>query len=202
MELEFSLDGTKLYASQMDTATVWELDHAKREVLRTFKTKSRWTKIVERSFDGKKLYASNWLGQNVSEIDLETGETVRRLKTVKTPRGLWATPDGKSLYVAGFGNGKLDRINLEDGKRKTIFQGGVLRHLEPDEDGGRLYISDMRRDIIYVMDMKTEKVTKLTDVESHPNTITLTPDGKVLFVSCRGRNNPKSWMSPGPEWVH
>ncbi|MEE2828508.1 MAG: YncE family protein [Myxococcota bacterium] len=200
VELLFSEDGALLYASQMDTGTVWEIDPKKREILRKFKTKSRWTKIVERSFDGKRLYASNWLGHDVSEIDIEAGKTLRRLKTVNTPRGLWAAPDGERLFVAGFGTGQLHRIDLATGKGKVIFKGGVLRHLEPDEQRGRLYISDMRRSIIWVMDMATEKVTKLASVEKLPNTIALTPDGKVLFVSCRGRNHPKNWMQPGPEW--
>lgn len=199
VELEFSQDGSRLYASQMDTARVYEVDPEKREVLRHFSTKSRWTKVVELSADGKKLYASNWLGNDVSEVDIEQGKTLRKLKTVKTPRGLWATPDGASLYVAGFGDGRLDRIDLESGARTKIFQGGVLRHLEADEERGRVYISDMRRSVIWVMDTKTEEVTKLAKVEKLPNTIALTPDGRVLFVSCRGRNG-KNWMAKGPEW--
>ena len=199
VELEFSADGTKLYATQMDTATVWEIDHEAREVLRTFQTKSRWTKVVERSADGTKLYTSNWLGADVSEIDIASGKMLRRIRTVKTPRGLWAHPDGKSLYVAGFGDGRLDRIELETGKRHKVFQGAVLRHLEADEERGRLYISDMRSSAIYVMDIETEKVTKLTATEKHPNTIALSPDGQLLFVSCRGRNG-KNWMAKGPEW--
>ena len=199
VELEFSADGTKLYVSQMDTATVWEVDHKKREILRTFKTKSRWTKVVERSADGTKLYASNWLGADVSEIDIESGKLLRKLRTVNTPRGLWAHPGGERLYVAGFGDGKLDRIDLATAKRKTIHQGGVLRHLEADEERGRLYISDMRRGIIYVMDTETETVTKLATTERLPNTITLSPDGRLLFVSCRGRNGA-NWMAKGPQW--
>jgi sugar lactone lactonase YvrE len=199
VELEFSSDGTKLYVSQMDTATVWEVDHKKREILRTFKTKSRWTKVVERSADGTKLYASNWLGADVSEIDIESGELLRKLRTVNTPRGLWAHPGGERLYVAGFGDGKLDRIDLATAKRKTIHQGGVLRHLEADEERGRLYISDMRRGIIYVMDTETEAVTKLATTDRLPNTITLSPDGRLLFVSCRGKNG-SNWMAKGPQW--
>jgi DNA-binding beta-propeller fold protein YncE len=35
-------------------------------------------------------------------------------------------------------------------------------------------------------------------VDSHPNTIRLTPDGKYLFVSCRGPNNPDGYTLPSP----
>jgi DNA-binding beta-propeller fold protein YncE len=48
--------------------------------------------------------------------------------------------------------------------------------------------------------MKTGTTTKFVDVDEKPNTIDLTPDGKMLFVSCRGENNEKSYYIPGPEW--
>ena len=32
------------------------------------------------------------------------------------------------------------------------------------------------------------------------HTIDLTPDGRLLFVSCRGPNNRESYYLPGPQW--
>jgi DNA-binding beta-propeller fold protein YncE len=32
------------------------------------------------------------------------------------------------------------------------------------------------------------------------NTIAFGPDGRYLFVSVRGRNNPESYLIPGPEF--
>ena len=200
VELAFSPDGSRLYASQMDTATVYEVDAAARTVLRSFPTRGTWTTIVELSADGESIFASNWISNDVSQISLVTGQRERRYKTSQTPRGLWSHPEGKHLYAASFGTGKLERIDLDTGGRKTVYQGGVLRHLEPDLDRGRLYISDMRKDQILVMDMATDEVTVLARTERHPNTITLSPDGRLLFVSCRGRNNPENWMAKGPEW--
>ena len=200
VELVFSPDGSRLYASQMDTATVYEVDAATRTVLRSFPTRGTWTKIVELSADAQSVFASNWISNDVSQISLSTGQRERRYKTAKTPRGLWSHPNGKHLYAASFGSGKLERIDLETGARTTVYQGGVLRHLEPDLERGRLYISDMRRDQILVMDMSTDDVAVLARTERHPNTITLSPDGRLLFVSCRGRNNPDNWMAKGPEW--
>jgi DNA-binding beta-propeller fold protein YncE len=74
VEIVFSKDGTKAYVSQMETARVFEIDTNEKKILRTFNTKSNWTKVIEISPDGKKLYASNWLGNNVSEFDLESGK--------------------------------------------------------------------------------------------------------------------------------
>ncbi|MBL8032524.1 MAG: beta-propeller fold lactonase family protein [Leptospiraceae bacterium] len=37
-------------------------------------------------------------------------------------------------------------------------------------------------------------------VYSNPNTIAESPDGKFLYVSCRGHNNPKSYLLKGPDF--
>jgi YVTN family beta-propeller protein len=206
VEVIFNRAGTRAYASQMEkvlgqTSRVFEIDVATHEVLRTFDTKSTMTKVIALSPDEKTLYSANWAGNDVSFIDLATGRVRKRIAVAKTPRGLWPTGDGKSLYVASFGTGELQRIDLATSKVTTLFKsGGAMRHLVADEKAGRLYASDMGKDAIYVLDMKTDAVTKLASTDHKPNTIDLSPDGKVLFVSNRGANNPKSYYIAGYEW--
>jgi DNA-binding beta-propeller fold protein YncE len=201
VEITFSSDGSRAYASQMETAKVYEIDTKTRRVLRTFKTESAWSKVVELSKDEKTLFVSNWSGNDISEIDLESGKLRRRLPTVKTPRGLYATVDGRYLYVAGFGRGEIDLIDLSNGKGKIIFNRGcAVRHLAGDERRGILFASDLGKDCIWKVNLKTNKTEKFARTDRKPNTIDLSPDGKVLFVSCRGANNPKSYYLPGPEW--
>jgi YVTN family beta-propeller protein len=183
------------------TSRVFEIDVATHEVLRTFDTKSTMTKVIALSPDEKTLYAANWAGNDVSLIDLATGRVRKRIAVAKTPRGLWPTGDGKSLYVASFGTGELQRVDLATSKVTTLFKsGGAMRHLVADEKAGRLYASDMAKNTIWLLDMKTDKVTKLASTDQKPNTIDLSPDGKVLFVSNRGANNPKSYYIAGYEW--
>ncbi len=170
-------------------------------MLREFDTGSAWTKWVELSPDEKTLYASNWSGSDVSVIDLTAGALVRRVPVSKTPRGMYATDDGRYLYVAGFDSGDLERIDLVTFEKTVLFtEGGALRHIVADERTGRLFVSDMSKDLVWVHDMATGATTKFVDVNKKPNTIDLTPDGRMLFVSCRGENNPKSYYLPGPEW--
>jgi DNA-binding beta-propeller fold protein YncE len=202
VEMVFNRAGTRLYVSQMETASVYELDPATRKVLRVFKTGGRWTKVLLLSPDEKTLWASNWSSNDVSEIDLGTGKAVRRLKTVANPRGLYETPDGKSLFVAGFKNGEIQRIDLATGTGTVIFKkaGGSMRHMIADEQQGLLYVDDLTTNAVWVVDLATEKVTKLADTDQRPNTLALSPDRKVLYVSCRGKDNPKTYLIPGPEW--
>ncbi len=201
VEVIFTKDGKTAYASQMETASVFEIDRATRQVRRTFKTGGEWTKVLLLSPDEETIWATNWITNDVSEIDLTTGKLVRRMKTVVTPRGLYVTPDGGRLFVAGFENGDIQRIDLATGKGEVLYKtGGAMRHMVGDDSRGLLYVDDLSTKEVFVVDLATEKVTKLADTDERPNTMDLSPDGKVLYISCRGKDNPKTYYIPGPEW--
>jgi DNA-binding beta-propeller fold protein YncE len=200
VEVVFTRDARRAYVSQMEAGLVYEIDVPSRRVLRKLPVGSLWPKVVCLSPDEKTLYTSNWRGADVSEIDLETGQLRRRLPTVRIPRGLYATRDGQALWVAGFGRGELARIDLKTGKSQVVFSGGkALRHIVGDEDRGVLYISDMGSACVWVLDLATNAVRPLASTDANPNTITLSRDGQVLFVSCRGRNGPKGYEGPTEE---
>lgn len=204
VEVVFNEAGTRAYASQMETARVFEIDVATHKVLREFPTGSpkNWSKVVELSPDEKTLYVSNWSGDSVSVIDLATGGLAEVIGVADTPRGLYAADDGKTLWVASFDGGMLQKLDLETGEKSRVFTsaGGALRHFAADERTSRLFTSDMARDCVWVTDMRTGATSKFVTTDHKPNTIDLSPDGKVLFVSCRGANNPVSYNIPGPEW--
>lgn len=201
VEVVFDAGGRRAYVSQMQTASVFEVDVATHEVVRELRTGSSWSKVMALSPDERTLYVENWSGHDVSEIDLATGRVRRRLPTVDTPRGLYVTPDGARLFVAGYGDGELQRIDLRTGDADVVLStGGALRHLVGDAERGLLYADDMATDEVFVVDLATETARKLADTDHMPNTIDLTPDGRVLYVSNRGANNPVSYGLPGPEW--
>ncbi len=201
VELILTKDGNTIYASQMSTSTVWEIDRATRTVKRHFKSGGSWPKVLALSPDEKTLYVSNWVSSTVAAIDLATGKTSKRYSTVTTPRGLYVTADGGRLFVAGFENGEIQRIDLRTGEKKTLSKtGGAMRHLVGDARRGVLYAGEFSKNEIYVVDLAAETVTKLGDTDHRPNSIDLTPDGKVLYISNRGKDNPKSYFIPGPEW--
>jgi DNA-binding beta-propeller fold protein YncE len=52
---------------------------------------------------------------------------------------------------------------------------------------------------IYEFDADTLKILKTYKVFDNPNTIELSSDDRYLFVSCRGPNNPKSYLMRSPK---
>ena len=163
-------------------------------------TGGTWTKVMVLSPDEKRLYAANWTSNDVSVIDLASGDVLEQIPTVNVPRGLYLTKDEKRLFVAGYELGQFQRIDLTTGKGDILLDtGGALRHMVANEAGTLLYFDDMAKFETYVVDVATEKITKLAKTDPEPNTLDLSPDGKVLYVSCRGLNGD-DYMAPGPEW--
>lgn len=200
VEVIFTKDGETVYASQMESGSVFEVDRKSRKVQRQMLTGGTWTKVMVLSPDEKRLYAANWTSNNVSVIDLASGRVIKKIPTVNVPRGLYVTKDEKRLFVAGYELGQFQRIDLATGKGDILLDtGGALRHMVANEDGTLLYFDDMAKFQTYVVDVATEKITKLAKTDPEPNTLDLSPDGKVLFVSCRGLNGD-NYMAPGPEW--
>jgi YVTN family beta-propeller protein len=201
VEVVFNRAGTLAFASQMETAKVFMIDVKTRKVLREFATHGAGTRVVALSPDEKTLYAADWSSNDVSVIDIATGQVVKRVPVAKSPRGLWPTANGRYLFVAGFATGDIQRIDLTTWKADKVFRsGGALRDLVGDDKRGLLFASDMSKDVIWVTDMATLKTRQFAKVDHKPNTIALSPDSRVLFVSCRGANNPKSYYIPGFEW--
>jgi YVTN family beta-propeller protein len=201
VEVLFTPDGRTVFVSQMQTASVFEIDRRTYRVRRRMETGSSWSKIMALSPDGRRLYVSNWVGDDVTVFDLGTGKVRRQIPTVDTPRGLYVTEDGERLFVAGYGNGEIQRIDLLTGDSRILLTtGGAMRHLVADPERGVLFANDMATSEAFVVDLETERVRKLADTDQMPNSIDLTPDGRVLYVSNRGENNPVSYGLPGPEW--
>src|SRR4030042_6291828 len=59
----------------------------------------------------------------------------------------------------------------------------------------------MGKSAIYKLDLANDEVLKFVDTDLNTNTIVLSPDKKVLFVSWRGENySATDYSRPGPEW--
>lgn len=201
-ELTMTKDGKTIFVSQMATNTIWEVDRASRKVVRHYQCGGKYPKILLLSRDEKLLYSSNWTSNDVTEIDVATGKVKRTIPVVDTPRGLYITPDSKYMYVSGFGVGELQKIELATGKGKVLKKtGGSFRHMVADETKNLLYVGEFSEGEIYVCDMATDEVRELAPTDQRPNTIDLSPDGKVLYVSNRGKDNPETgYLTKGPEW--
>ncbi|MCL1833186.1 MAG: YncE family protein [Leptospirales bacterium] len=200
VEIVFIPKKNEMWVSQMAANALHVVDMKDFTYKTTIPTLGVWTKIIAFSNDYKLAFASNWESHDVSIIDVDQYKTINRVKVAGIPRGMAVTSDNKYLYVCIFSTGAMQKIDLNTFKVvKTInFPKGAKRHIILDKTKNLFYVSDMYRGSIYVISPVDDKVVKEIKVDSKLNTAKLTPDGKYIFVSSRGPNNPESYLLKGP----
>jgi YVTN family beta-propeller protein len=124
---------------------------------------------------GYQIYVSNEKSNNVTVIDGTTFKAIGAYPVGKRPRGIHASPDGKSVYVALSGTPVEGPPEL-DAKGNPIFK----RDQDDDDDNVK---SDKKADGVAVISTATHKVVKKLNVGSDPEEFDVSADGKSLYVS-------------------
>lgn len=202
VEIGVSPAGDRVAASKMETATVHfiPLSGAHRlEMTEHLATGGTWSKVVAFSPAGDLFAASNWVSEDVSVFSYPEKKPVAKVKIPGIPRGLVFA--GGSLFVTNYSTGALHRIDTGNWQLVESIASpgpGALRHVVAGQDPNLLFASDMRRARIYIYNLKAGKIEAEIPVDRNPNTIALSPDGRYLFVSCRGPNAPETYLARSP----
>jgi hypothetical protein len=169
--------------------------------VRSLPTGGSWSKVSAYSPSADIIAISNWLSDDVTILDYASGNVAARLKGISIPRGLAFSPDGSRLTVASFGDGRLLRYDTKDWRLTDSLsrKGGALRHVVAASDGSRLFVSDMARSEVLEVDARDFSILHVYATGSNPNTIDLSGDSRILAVSCRGPNNPESYILRSPK---
>jgi len=195
----------ELWLSQMnrDVVHVFDLSSGTHEA--TIPLSGRWPKVLLASADGRRVYVSCWLSESVSEIDAAGRREIRRFDVSGQPRGMALSADGTDLLVAIFSSSAVDRIDLETGRREASHdvapgRAYAMRHIVADRVRGEYYVTAMGVRRVYRLSEDGRWLGSWT-VGEKPNTCALSPDGRRLFVSCRGPNNPDTgYLTRGYEY--
>jgi YVTN family beta-propeller protein len=84
-------------------------------------------------------------------------------------------------------NSAGDNVHIIDPVTNKVV--GVIKGIEVNHgvavapDGARIYISDESTSTLAVIDPKTLEVTKRIPLSGHPNNITVTPNGRAVYVA-------------------
>lgn len=197
-ECIFIPEKNAFFVSQMTTGSIYEFSYPGFEFKRTIKTGGKWSKVIAWNPEKEVLAVSNWVSNDVSIIGYKDGKVLRKIKTAAAPRGLLFTDSGKSLIVLTFDGGKIQKFNVDDGKKlkENAVDKSAMRHIVRG-GGGKAFVTDMFHATVYEIDTETLKITRKVKVQKNPNTLAIF--GKRLFVSCRGRNNPTDYTKRSPE---
>lgn len=188
----------ELWISQMVPNRIHIFDLKTLIYKQTIQIKGHRGKVMVFDPTRNRVYYTNWDSRDISVINPETKEQLFKLKPQGVPRNLCLTDDYKYLYVAQFGhkhdkdwNGSVAKISLDSMQLvRKIGNHGCKRHIVKITSRNLLFVSDMLTTTVDVYDMRTDRKINSIRVYSHPNTIVLSHDKRLLYVSCRGKNNP------------
>ncbi|MCK4540982.1 MAG: beta-propeller fold lactonase family protein [Spirochaetales bacterium] len=202
VEIAFAPERREILVSQMTTNMVHIIDLDDFAYITSIETGGIGSKVIILSGNEEKAYVSNWWSNNISVIDMDERKVLHKIKVEGIPRGLALSPDNNLLYVCLYDTGNIQVIDLQSNRvYVTIHLGpGAKRHAITDPRRGRLYVSDMFWGDVFVLNLENYQLLKRVHIGQKLNTIQLTPDGKYLFVSSRGRNNSETYLKEGPEF--
>lgn len=142
------------------------------------------------------VVVSNEGSGTVSLIDAKTDAVIATIPVGKRPRGLRASPDGKTVYVALSGSprgGKGPRDDAADGigvvdvaRRalvRIIHAGRDPESFDVTADGRQLYVSNEETAEVSVVDVESGKVVRTIRVGEEPEGVTVSPDGRSVYVT-------------------
>lgn len=137
------------------------------------------------STDGATIYASNFLRNSVQFIDLKTRKVTREIPTGEHPKILVASADGKHLFAANWSGKSVTQIEIATGKvvRTLPTTGLNPRGMAMTRDGV-LYAANFNGasfDVFRGPDFSDRHTVAACPIPRH---LTLSPDDKLLFISC------------------
>lgn len=150
-----------------------------------------------------RVYITNEASGDLSVIDPTRHEVIATVKLGKRPRGIHASPDGKTIYVALSGSpfappGVDERtlpppdrsadgigvFDVESNKLLRVIPGGAdPEEFDLSKDGKLLYISNEDTATASILDIAAAKVIHQLPVGEEPEGVTTSPDGTFVYVT-------------------
>ena len=153
--------------------------------------------------NGPRVYVTDEVAGGLTVIDTGTAKAVATIKLGKRPRGIHASPDRKTLYIALSGTPisgpDVDESTLPPSDHGAdgiavfdVAQGKVVRmikagsdpeNFDVSKDGKQIYVSNEDISAVSILDTATGDVVKTLKVGGQPEGVKVSPDGKQVYVT-------------------
>jgi YVTN family beta-propeller protein len=160
-------------------------------------------KEVVKESTAPRIYITNEVSGDMTIVDSGTYNVIATVPLGKRPRGIHASPDGKTIYVALSGSPiagpdvdestlpppdkSADGIGVFDvaqNKVVRVIKGGSdPENFDVSKDGTQIFISNEDDAAVSVVDIASGTVVKTAKVGEQPEGVKVTPDGKLVWVT-------------------
>ena len=150
-----------------------------------------------------RLYVTNEVSGDMTIIDSGTYNVIATVPLGKRPRGIHASPDRKTIYVALSGSPiagpgvdestlpppdkSADGIGVFDVAQQKVVRvikgGSDPENFDVSKDGSQIYISNEDEAAVSVVDIASGTVVKSAKVGEQPEGVKVMPDGKAVWVT-------------------
>ena len=150
-----------------------------------------------------RIYVTNEVSGDMTVIDSASLKVIATVPLGKRPRGIHASPDKKTLYVALSGSPiagpdvdestlpppdkSADGIGVFDVTQNKVVRiipgGSDPENFDVSKDGKQLYISNEDISAASIVDVATGKVLKTIKMGAQPEGVKTTPDGKLVLIT-------------------
>jgi len=152
---------------------------------------------------GYRVYVTNETSGDLSVIDGSTLEVIATVPLGKRPRGIHASPDGRTIYVALSGSPQappgvdestlpppdksadgIGVFDVEQNKLVHVIEGGSdPENFDVSHDGNTLFVSNEDVSSASFIEASTGKLIQTIGVGGEPEGVTLAPNGKLVYVT-------------------
>ena len=152
---------------------------------------------------GHLLYVTNEVSGDMTVIDAANYTVLDTIPLGKRPRGIHASPDRQTIYVALSGSPiagpdvdestlpppdkSADGIGVFDVKQnkivRTIHAGSDPENFDVSKDGSQLFVSNEDTAEVSIVDVASGTVVKSFKMGEQPEGVKVTPDGKLVYVT-------------------
>lgn len=150
--------------------------------------------------EGRELFVANTYGHSLAAVALDRSDAVRylELEAESFPYTVLPSPDGKRLYVSLWGRAAvavIDRANLSLVELWQTDLHPTELALSPDQN--RLFAACANSNVVVVLDTTNGKPQETISAALYPrsppgttpNSLSLSGDGKVLWIANADNNN-------------
>lgn len=142
--------------------------------------------------DGTHAYVTNLGRVNVEDgttltkINLNTNTVVGTVSGLINPNTIAITPNGKKAYVSSSQNPTIYVVDLITDTVSATISTRNTQGIAIMPDGTRAYMANPDDNSVSVIDIATDQLIDIISVGTKPLNLSITPDGKKVYVMING----------------